>query len=64
MGCILEYLIPDIVSQLIHENKVNVKVLTTTAVWQGITYKEDKDKIVKEIAKLVNNGDYPTNLWA
>ena len=59
-----EYLIPDIVSQLIHENKVNVKVLTTTAVWQGITYKEDKDKIVKEIAKLVNNGDYPTNLWA
>lgn len=59
-----EYLIPDVVSDLIHENKVDVKVLTTTAKWQGITYKEDKEKIVKEIANLVENGDYPSNLWA
>lgn len=59
-----EFLIPDVMSYLINENKVRIKVLNTTAVWQGITYKEDKEKIVREIAKLVENGDYPANLWA
>ena len=58
-----EYLIPDVVSELIQENKVQVKVLPTTAVWQGITYKEDKEKLVNELAMLVEKGDYPSNLW-
>ena len=59
-----EFLIPDVMSYLINENKVRIKILDTTAVWQGVTYKEDKDKIVAEIAKLVERGDYPANLWA
>lgn len=58
-----EYLIPEVVSELIGEGKSKVKVLPTTAVWQGITYKADKEKLVSEIAKLVDNGDYPRNLW-
>ncbi len=58
-----EFLIADIVNDLMHENKATVKVLTTTAKWQGITYKEDKPKIVKEIATLVEKGQYPANLW-
>lgn len=58
-----EYLIPDVISELIQENKVQVKVLPTTAVWQGITYKEDKEKLVNELAMLVEKGDYPSNLW-
>lgn len=58
-----EYLIPDVVSELIGENRVTVKVLPTTAVWQGITYKEDKEKLVGELERLVQDGDYPNNLW-
>lgn len=58
-----EYLIPDVVSELISENRATVKVLPTTAVWQGITYKDDKEKLVEGIARLVSNGDYPDNLW-
>lgn len=58
-----EYLIPEVVSELIGEGKSRVKVLPTTAVWQGITYKADKEKLVNEIAKLVDNGEYPRNLW-
>ena len=58
-----EFLIPTVVSDLIQEGKVSVKVLPTTARWQGVTYKEDKDKLVEEIAGLIRNGDYPTNLW-
>lgn len=59
-----EYLIPDVVSELICENRATVKVLPTTAVWQGITYKEDKEKLVNELERLVNNGEYPSNLWS
>ena len=58
-----EFLIPTVVSELIQEGKVSVKVLPTTAKWQGVTYKEDKDQVVSEIAKLVDNGEYPTDLW-
>ncbi len=58
-----EHLIPDAVYQMILENKVNVKVLPTTAIWYGITYREDKDEVVENIQKLIEQGEYPKNLW-
>lgn len=58
-----EYLIPDVVSELISEGKVQVDVLPTTAVWQGITYKEDKQKLVDGLESLVAKGEYPNMLW-
>ena len=54
-----EYLIPTIVFEQIEKNEATVEVLKTDAVWQGITYREDKDKVVSEIKKLVDNGEYP-----
>ena len=35
----------------------------TDAVWQGITYKEDKDALVDGLNKLVNDNVYPDKLW-
>lgn len=58
-----EFLIPEVVDNLIKEHKANVQVLKTTAVWQGVTYKEDKPKVVAEIQKLVDNNEYPKELW-
>ena len=58
-----EYLIPSIVFDEIAKGKATVEVLKTSAVWQGITYREDKDKVVSEIKKLVDNGEYPAGLW-
>ncbi|MBQ9791951.1 MAG: nucleotidyltransferase [Clostridia bacterium] len=58
-----EYLIPDVVSELIQEGEVKVKVIPTTARWQGITYKEDKQKLMDEIDSLIKNKEYPENLW-
>lgn len=58
-----EYLIPEVVDNLIKENKADVKVLSTSAVWHGVTYKEDKPKVVEEIKKLVDNKNYPNDLW-
>lgn len=58
-----EYLIPTIVFEEINAKKARVEVLNTSAVWQGITYREDKEKVVSEIKKLVDAGEYPKGIW-
>lgn len=58
-----EYLIPDSVYNMIKDGLVKVSVIPTTAKWQGITYKEDKERLVNDIQKLINEGEYPNNLW-
>ncbi len=58
-----EFLIPSVVFDEISKGHATVKVLETTAVWQGITYREDKDKVVREIKALVDNGEYPEGVW-
>ena len=58
-----EYLIPSVVFEEIENKIATVEVLKTNAIWQGITYKEDKEKVVKEIKKLVDNNKYPKDLW-
>ena len=58
-----EYLIPSIVFEQIENGLATVEVLKTSAIWQGITYREDKDKVVREIKALVDAGEYPEGLW-
>ena len=58
-----EYLIPDTVFKAMKENYVRVKVIPTTAKWKGITYKEDKERLVNDINSLIDKKDYPKNLW-
>ena len=58
-----EYLIPSLVFDQIEEKIARVEVLKTDAVWQGITYKEDKEKVVAGIKALVDNGEYTPGLW-
>ena len=58
-----EYLIPDVVFERIENNDIKVKVVDTSAVWHGITYKEDKEELVEYISGLIDKGEYPRNLW-
>ncbi len=58
-----EYLIPTLVFEQIEDGEASVEVLETDAVWQGITYREDKDKVVREIKDLVDKGEYPQGVW-
>ena len=58
-----EFLIPEVIQKAIKSGKAKVKVLNTSAVWRGVTYKADKEKVVKDLARLVDNGEYPRNLW-
>ena len=58
-----EYLIPEIVGQMVKQGLATCDIIETSAVWQGVTYKADKEKVVNEIQKLVDAGIYPENLW-
>ena len=57
-----EYLIPTVVSDLINDGIVTCDVLSTTSVWYGVTYKEDKDFVVKSIKELCDKNIYPKGL--
>lgn len=59
-----EYLLPDVVSNLVNSGKAKVKVLKTSDQWFGVTYKEDKDLVVASIRKLIEKGEYPARLFA
>lgn len=58
-----EYLIPDIVFERIDNKDIKVKVIDTSAVWHGVTYKEDKSELVNCINNLIEKGEYPIKLY-
>lgn len=58
-----EYFLPSVVSQLIAEDKAQVKVLHSRDKWYGVTYKEDKPVVEQAIADMTAQGVYPDNLW-
>lgn len=58
-----EYFLPSVVSQLIAEDKAQVKVLHSRDKWYGVTYKEDKPVVEQAIADMTARGVYPDNLW-
>ena len=58
-----EFYIPMHVDELIKNQKVNVKVLTSNASWFGVTYQEDKPIVKASIKKLIQQGKYPVDLW-
>ncbi|WP_461631190.1 nucleotidyltransferase family protein [Labilibaculum euxinus] len=59
-----EFFIPSVVANIIKDGKTQVKVLKSDAQWFGVTYREDKEKAVKAIGKLIEKGTYPSKLWA
>lgn len=58
-----EFLIPDVITDAINDGTISVNVINTEAKWVGVTYKEDRDSVIQYIQKLVDNGEYPNDLW-
>ena len=57
-----EFLIPAVVDNFIKDGGV-VKVITSSAQWFGVTYKEDAPAVQKQLTALIDAGEYATNLW-
>ncbi len=58
-----EFFIPLMVNRLIGGGVAKMKVLSTSAKWFGVTYKEDKPQLMAKIEALIADGVYPRNLW-
>ncbi|MBE6144821.1 MAG: nucleotidyltransferase [Firmicutes bacterium] len=58
-----EFLIPDVVYNNILNGNITVDVLDTNAKWYGVTYKEDKESVLKAIKSMIEDKIYPEKLW-
>ena len=59
-----ELYIPYVVNNLLAAGKSKMTVLQTPDSWFGVTYQEDKSRVLKAIRELVDDGTYPESLWA
>ncbi|MDO4483418.1 MAG: sugar phosphate nucleotidyltransferase [Clostridia bacterium] len=58
----MEYVLPTMVDELMHKEDLKIEVLSTNAVWFGVTYREDKEYVAGELKKLHEAGIYPSAL--
>lgn len=57
-----EFLIPEVIGELIGEGKADCVVLPTADKWFGMTYQEDIPTVKDAFQTLVANGVYPENI--
>jgi NDP-sugar pyrophosphorylase family protein len=57
-----EFFLPDEIERSMEEG-TEVKVLDTNAPWYGVTYREDLEGVREAINNLIEQGEYPKNLW-
>ena len=57
LGC--EYYLPELISRLIAEGSIRVRVTESDGIWQGITYREDKAGLSAALKGLCDEGIYP-----
>lgn len=58
-----EFYLPFVVNEMVAAGEADVKVLPTGDKWYGMTYAEDKQKVIDAIAGMVAQGKYPERLW-
>lgn len=58
-----EFYIPFVVEELIAENKASVRVLESRDSWFGVTYRDDKPSVQKNIRQLIESGVYPEHIF-
>ena len=57
-----ECLLPIMVDDMMNKGKLEVSVLQSEDKWFGMTYKEDKGTVSKELRELHDSGIYPRSL--
>ena len=59
-----ECFIPTVVDELIAAGTTRCEVLATTSSWFGVTYPDDKPRVMDSILSLIKKGECPKNLGA
>ena len=60
--CKAEYYLPFAVRELMEEKACTVKVYASEGEWFGVTYQDDKAKVMGGIKALIDKGEYPLSL--
>lgn len=58
-----EFYLPFAVTAMIANKDATVRVLPTASSWFGITYRDDRPRVVEALHALVRKGVYPDRLW-
>ena len=58
-----EFFLPDVVRALMEAGKARVRVLQSPEQWYGVTYREDKARVVEAVRTMTEAGKYPSALW-
>lgn len=59
-----EYVLPEMIDELIRSDKAEVAIIPTSEKWIGITYKEDLALAQEAFKKMLDDGLYPENIWS
>jgi len=51
-----------VVNSLVDAGQARCRVLRSTDSWFGVTYREDRPRVVESIRALIARGDYPERL--
>ncbi|MDR2931366.1 MAG: NTP transferase domain-containing protein [Propionibacteriaceae bacterium] len=58
-----EFFLPSVVQSLMDAGQADVTVIPTTEQWHGVTYRSDRDDVVRALAAAHERGVYPPRLW-
>jgi UTP-glucose-1-phosphate uridylyltransferase len=58
-----EFFIPTVVNALVNSGRERLRVLRTPDSWFGVTYREDRPRVIESVRELIRRGDYPERLW-
>ena len=58
-----EFYLPGVVNGMLEKGTASVEVLQCPARWYGVTYQADKPMVKEALAKMAEDGLYPTPLW-
>lgn len=58
-----EFYLPAAVDAGIHNGEAKVLVYPASCSWMGVTYQEDKDRVIESISGLVEQGNYKSPLF-
>ena len=58
-----EFLIPEVIRQLVREGKIKGVAENSESKWMGVTYREDLPWFKENINALIAAGEYPEDLW-
>ena len=58
-----EVYLPFVIQEMLQDKVIEVEVIAADSLWFGVTYADDKEKVVSTLAEMTEQGDYRSPLW-